>query len=92
MIPKNTQGASSKEPTPRTVKDRYLAIVALTGVPISLDGGDGTKSPEKFPHTVDLKTGHILLLQKNHRYYIPMRTGYSAFKWFELELEREESL
>ena len=40
----------------------------------------------------DLKATHVLLLEKHHRYYIPMRTGYSAFKWFELELnqEREE--
>ena len=92
MIPKNTQEASSKEPIPRAVKDRYLAIVALTGFPISLDGGDGTTSPEDFPHTVDLKAGYVLLLQKNHRYYIPMRTGHSAFKWFEMELVREESI
>ena len=92
MIPKYTQEASGKEPTPRIVKDRYLAIVALTGVSISLDGGNGTSSPEDFPHTVDLKAGYVLLLQKNHRYYIPMRTGHCAFKWFEMELVREQSI
>ena len=92
LIPKNTHGALGKEPTPRMVKDRYLAIFALTGLQVSLDGGDGTKPPEKFAHTVELKAAHVLLLKKNHRYYIPMQTGYSAFKWFELELddEREE--
>ena len=92
MIPKYTQEASEKEPTPRTVKDRYLAIVALTGLSISLDGGNGTLSPEDFPHTVDLKAGYVLLLQKNHRYYIPMRTGHWASKWFEMKLFREQSI
>ena len=90
MIPRYTHEASEKGPTPRSVKDRYLAIVALTGLSLSLDGGDGTLSPEEFPHTADLKAGFVLLLQKNHRYHIPMWTGHWAAKWFEMEMFREQ--
>ena len=92
LIPKNTYGVLGNEPIPRMVRDRYLAIFALTGLQGSLDGGDGTKPPEEFAHTVELKATHVLLLERHHRYYIPMRTGNRAFKWFELELnnEREE--